>query len=127
MEKNENALRGMLGLCQRAGMLQSGTDVALTAIRNGKCRLALIDADASENTVKKITDACIYYHAPYLVLGPGLLGQACGRDGRMTAAVTEAGFAARLQALAAEGAMPAAAEATEKTSEVKESGGASVE
>lgn len=96
---NEEQLRGMLGLCQRAGKLQSGADQVMNAIRNGSCRLALIDGEASQNTVKKITDACIYYHVPYLTLPGGALGEASGRDGRMTAAVTEAGFAKRLLAL----------------------------
>lgn len=96
---NDSALRGLLGLCQRAGRLQSGTDLTVSAIRTGKAALVLTDAEASENTVKKITDACIYYRVPHLVLPAGLLGNALGREGRMTAAVTDAGFAARLQAM----------------------------
>ena len=35
-QMNEAALRGLLGLCQRAGKLQSGGDMALAAIRSGK-------------------------------------------------------------------------------------------
>ena len=67
-QMNEVALRGLLGLCQRAGKLQSGGDMALAAIRSGKARVAVVDAQASANTVKKITDACIYYHVPLLTL-----------------------------------------------------------
>ena len=77
-QMNETALRGLLGLCQRAGKLQSGGDMALAAIRSGKARVAVVDAQASANTVKKITDACIYYHVPLLTLPDGLLGAACG-------------------------------------------------
>ena len=77
-QMNEAALRGLLGLCQRAGKLQSGGDMALAAIRSGKARVAVVDAQASANTVKKITDACIYYHVPLLTLPDGLLGAACG-------------------------------------------------
>ena len=102
MANKEKALQGMLGLCQRAGKLQSGTDIALTALRGGKGRLILLDEQASENTMKKVTDACIYYHAPWVQLPAGLLGAATGKDGRMAAAVTDAGFAARLQAICAE-------------------------
>ena len=67
-QMNEAALRGLLGLCQRAGKLQSGGDMALAAIRSGKARV----------------------------------GAACGREGRMIAAVCDAGFASRLQALMTE-------------------------
>jgi len=94
-----NRLRGMLGLCQRAGGLQSGADQVVHAIRSGACRLALIDGDAAANTVKKITDSCIYYHVPYQLLPPGLLAEASGKDGRMIAAVTSEGFARRLETL----------------------------
>ncbi len=96
MASDAQALRGMLGLCQRSGKLQSGTDTVIRAIRSGACRLALIDGGATANTVKKITDPCIYYRVPYLLLPPGMLGEACGREGRMAAAVLDAGFAARL-------------------------------
>ena len=99
MSGNER-LRGMLGLCRRAGKLQSGSDQVLAAIRGGSCRLALIDAGAAQNTVKKITDACIYYHVPFLTLPADALGEASGRDGRMAAAVTDAGFARALSELA---------------------------
>ena len=96
---NEDRLRGLMGLCQRAGKMQSGTDLVVKAIRGGSCRLALIDREAAANTVKKITDSCIYYHVPYLLLPAGLLAEACGREGRMTAAVLDAGFAERLRTL----------------------------
>ena len=90
---NEDRLRGLLGLCQRAGKLQSGADQVMNAIRTGKCALALIDRDAAQNTVKKVTDACIYYHVPHAFAAAGLLGEATGREGRMTAAVLDPGFA----------------------------------
>ena len=101
-QMNEAAMGGLLGLCQRAGKLQSGWGMALAAIRSGKARVAVVDGQASANTVKKITDACIYYHVPLLTLSDGLLGAACGREGRMIAAVCDAGFASRLQALMTE-------------------------
>ena len=96
---NEDRLRGLIGLCQRAGKMQSGADLVVKSIRSGACRLALIDGKAAANTVKKITDSCIYYHVPYLLLPSGLLEEACGREGRMTAAVLDAGFADRLRVL----------------------------
>ena len=101
-DPNRMAERVYDRICQRAGKLQSGGDMALAAIRSGKARVAVVDAQASANTVKKITDACIYYHVPLLTLPDGLLGAACGREGRMIAAVCDAGFASRLQMLMTE-------------------------
>jgi len=100
--RNEAAVRGLLGLCQRAGRLQSGTDMAIAAVRGGKGCLLLADAAAAENAMKKIMDAGIYYHVPCLVLPQGLLGQAVGHEERMAAAVTDPGFARKLQMLTAE-------------------------
>ena len=102
MASDAQALRGILGLCQRSGKLQSGTDTVIRSIRSGACRLALIDGGAAANTVKKITDPCIYYRVPYLLLPPDILGEACGREGRMAAAVLDAGFAAKIAALNAD-------------------------
>lgn len=96
---NADGLRGMLGLCRRAGKMQTGADQVVKAVRGGSCRLALIDGEAAQNTVKKITDGCIYYHVPCVTLPAGLLGEACGKDGVMTAAVLDAGFADRIRSL----------------------------
>lgn len=100
--KTETALRGLLGLCQRAGKLQTGTDMALAAVKGGKALIILIDGGAAANTVKKAADACIYYHVPLITLPEGLLGSASGKDGRMLGAVLDAGFANRIQSLTAE-------------------------
>ena len=99
MPENEKAFFGLLGLCQRAGCLKSGADMAVAAVRSGKARLVLADGEAAPNTKKKLSDACIYYRVPLLLLPPGLLEAAIGKSGRMAAAVTDAGFAARLTAL----------------------------
>lgn len=103
---NEAQLRGALGLCKRAGRLQSGADLVIKAMRAGSCRLALLDAGAAANTVKKITDACIYYHIPYCTLPEGLLETACGREGVRTAAVLDGGFAAKVRSLTEETNQP---------------------
>lgn len=95
-------LRGLLGLSQRAGRLVTGMDTTLAAIRSGKCCLVLVDESAAENTVKKLTDACIYYHAPLVKLPQGLLEGATGRDGRMMGALTDKGFADKVKGLMAE-------------------------
>lgn len=121
-----NALRGLLGLCKRAGKLQSGVDITVSAIRAGKAHLALIDEGVTPNTVKKISNACIYYHVPLLTLPKDMLGAAVGQDSRMAAAVTDAGFAARMQSMISGGIENQPPFIT-KTSDSKKPGGASVE
>ena len=95
-------LRGLLGLSQRAGRLVTGMDTTLSAIRSGKSCLVLVDESAAENTVKKLTDACRYYHAPLVKLPQGLLESATGRDGRMMGALTDKGFADKVKGLMAD-------------------------
>ena len=98
----QERLRGLLGLSQRAGRLLTGMDNTLSAIRSGKSCLVLMDESAAENTVKKLTDACIYYHVPLMKLPQDLLSYATGRDGRMMGALTDAGFAEKAKGLIAE-------------------------
>ena len=100
---DENRVRGMLGICQRAGGMQSGTDMVLKCIRDGRCRLALLDEGSSGATQKKIADACGCRGVSLMYLPAGLLGEACGREGRMTAAVLEEGFADRIRGLCGDG------------------------
>ena len=95
-------LRGLLGLSQRAGRLLTGMDNTLGAIRTGKAILVLADESAAENTMKKLADACIYYHVPLAKLPEDLLSCATGRDGRMMGALTDAGFAEKVKGLIAE-------------------------
>ena len=95
-------LRGLLGLSQRAGRLLTGMDNTLNAVRTGKACLVLADESAAENTMKKLTDACIYYHAPLMKLPQGLLEAATGRDGRMMGALTDKGFADKVKGLMAD-------------------------
>ena len=98
----QDRLRGLLGLSQRAGRLLTGMDNTLNAIRTGKACLVLADESAAENSMKKLTDACIYYHAPLMKLPQGLLEGATGRDGRMMGALTDNGFAEKVKGLIAE-------------------------
>ena len=95
-------LRGLLGLAQRAGRLLTGMDNTLNAVRTGKAMLVLADESAAENTMKKLADACIYYHVPLVKLPQGLLEGATGRDGRMMGALTDKGFADKIKGLIAD-------------------------
>ena len=94
-----SAVSGLLGLACRAGQIALGADIALQEIRAGKAALALLDAGASEGTRKKLLDACTFRSVPVYTLPENEISQACGRDGRMAAAVRKGNLAKRMQEL----------------------------
>ena len=59
-------MKGYLGLAVRAGQAALGSSLALRDIRDGRAAVALIDEGASENTRKKLSDACAFRCSPYL-------------------------------------------------------------
>jgi ribosomal protein L7Ae-like RNA K-turn-binding protein len=90
----------MLGLAMRARKLISGEELVVQAVRNGQAKLVLLAADASANTVKKITDKCRHYQVPCYSPGDRFeLGSAIGKDARVTLAVTDSNLAERIQHL----------------------------
>ncbi len=97
-----SAVSGLLGLAYRAGQITLGTDTALQEIRAGKAALALLDEAASEGTRKKLLDACAFRSVPVYTLPENEISQACGRDGRMAAAVRKGNLANRMQELLSE-------------------------
>ena len=62
---SEQKLLGLLGFAARARRLVCGTDLCRDAIRQGRVPLVLAASDASDNTVKRITDACKYYQTDF--------------------------------------------------------------
>ena len=97
-----SAVSGLLGLACRAGQIALGADVALQEIRAGKAALARLDAGASEGTRKKLLDACTFRSVPVYTLPENEISRACGRDGRMAAAVRKGNLANRMQELLSE-------------------------
>ena len=96
-----NRLFATLGLCARAGKLISGEKAVITAIRAHNVCCVLLDAAAAENAVKSVTDACTFHNVPLIRTQANALGDAIGKPSRMAAAVTDAGFAKSILALAA--------------------------
>jgi ribosomal protein L7Ae-like RNA K-turn-binding protein len=86
-----------LGLAFRAGKVVHGEEGAIKSIRSKQARLVLIASDASESTLKKITDKCSFYNVPLKVAMPREdLGRAIGKPERVTVAITDQGFAKRI-------------------------------
>ncbi len=93
MPGSREKLRGLLGLARRAGALRSGTENTLSAVRAMSAGLVLLDGAASGNTRKRIGNACAAYHAPLAELESGLLGDAVGSPGSITACIAPGSFA----------------------------------
>lgn len=67
---DENKLRALLGIAKKAGKAILGTDMTVEAIRSGKkksVKLILVAADASQTTVKRITNTGSFYKVPIIV------------------------------------------------------------
>ena len=60
-------LSGNIGLCMSAGGVTFGFDRILGDIRSGRAKFVLISSDASERTLKQITDKCAFYKTEAIV------------------------------------------------------------
>ncbi len=97
--ETEQRVTNFLGLCMRAGQMTSGQDACVDAIRNGMAAIVLLDGDASENTRKRVTDACHSHPTPLYIISNGALGHAIGKKGRMVISLQEGGMADKLLTL----------------------------
>ena len=94
-----SAVFGLLGLASRAGQITLGADLAIREIRGGRAGAVLLDESASEGTRKKILDACAYRGVPAYILSEDALSRACGKEGRMAAAVKQGKLCERIRQL----------------------------
>lgn len=87
-----------LGLATKAGKELSGEETCERALKSGKVCLVIVSADASENTKKKFRDMCSYRSVAIRYFGQkDMLGKFSGKSTRTVVAVTDSGFAGRLQ------------------------------
>ena len=98
-QQTEERVAGFLGLCFKAGRVISGQEACVDLIRSGEGALALLDGGASENTRKRLSDACRSHDVPLYQLSPGTLGHAIGKKGRMSVAFRMDGMAQKLLSL----------------------------
>ena len=94
---DEQKIRGLIGLCMRAGKIKTGTDIVEQTVKRGGAHLALVDAGMAPRGRKAIADACAYVNCPIAVVPEDMLGDAIGKPGRMAACITDAGFAEKLK------------------------------
>ncbi len=89
----------LIGIAKKAGKTVIGTDMAQSAVRSKKKSVCLLicSAEASDATLKRISNTAQYYKIPlYTVeLGKAELAKCVGkRDGELSVvAVTDAGLA----------------------------------
>ncbi len=83
----------LLGLCQKAGKLVSGSMLCEKAIRNKKAQLVIVAGDASEDTKKKFKRLSCNYDVPLLITSDKeQLGHSLGKVSRTIIVVTDKGF-----------------------------------
>ena len=56
----------------------------------------MLDSAASENAVKRFTDACAHYRVPFVKLPPELMQKAAGKPGRMAMVMAPGGLASKV-------------------------------
>ncbi len=93
---SEEQLKGYLGLAMRSGQAVLGGGMVLEHIRSGRSGVVLIDEDASDNTRKKLLDACAFRHVRCITVPGGVISLACGRADRMAVSVPGGGLAAKI-------------------------------
>lgn len=61
-------LKGILGLCRKAGKISPGHDAAVTSIKGRKAKLVITCCDASQRLKKEIKDECEFdnRNIPYI-------------------------------------------------------------
>ncbi len=82
---DENRLRGLTGLCVRAGQGIFGEDSCLKAVRNAQAELLIMDESISPGSAEKLIRACGRDGIPVRTLPAGMLAEATGRPGKVMA------------------------------------------
>jgi ribosomal protein L7Ae-like RNA K-turn-binding protein len=98
----EKKLLSLLGFAARARKVIAGADLCRDAIRRGHAIITIITADASQNTKKRIMDACNYYGSEMCIttLSSSEISKQIGKTGDIAvAAVTDINFANGIAAL----------------------------
>jgi ribosomal protein L7Ae-like RNA K-turn-binding protein len=104
-EREAAKLRGFLGLCHRAGQVILGQDACVNAVRAKLAALVLLDEGSSEVSKKRFRNACASHRVPLYSVPEGLIAQALGKEGRMTAAVRPGSMAKKLKELVRDGTL----------------------
>lgn len=103
---SEKKLLSLLGFAARGRKLICGTDLCRDSIRRDVAIITIVASDASENTKKRIIDACRYYGSDMCVapVASAELSHMIGKTGEiMVISVTDRHFADGIAALFEDG------------------------
>ncbi|SHO49754.1 L7Ae/L30e/S12e/Gadd45 family ribosomal protein [Anaerocolumna xylanovorans] len=90
----EKKVFSYIGLAAKAGKLSSGEFMTEKAVKEGKAKLVMVSADASDNTKKMFTNMCTYYKVPIYFFGDKTkLGHAIGKEFRASLVLLDKGLA----------------------------------
>ncbi len=92
-------IKGLMGLCLRAGQAVFGEDGCMKSLRSGECGLLLLDGGISPSAEEKYRKACERLGVPVILLPEDLLEEATGRPGRAMA-VRRGSFAEQIRGCA---------------------------
>ena len=91
---NDEKLKNLLGLAQRAGKLTSGNFSVKESINSGKVKLLILATDAAPNGVKEFEKISREKKLPIVrALTGETLGKCLGKNFRTVAAISDEGFA----------------------------------
>lgn len=97
MTDQNNILYSLMGMCQRAGKLISGSDQVEAAIKSRKAELLIIAEDIGSSMLKKFSDKASFYGVTTVHFGTkDLIGQCIGKGSRSAVVITDKGFARSL-------------------------------
>ena len=87
---------GMLGLCKKAGAVETGEYSVGAAVRSGKAKLIMTASDTAEGTAKRAINFSQWRNIPLIPLPytKSELGDLFGKTVCAIAAITDAGLAA---------------------------------
>lgn len=99
----EQKILSYIGISRKAGFCTVGTELTADGIRSCRVRLAVLASDASENTKKRITNACAYHKIPLITaLDSERLGKISGRSAPISAVgITDKGLCEAIEKAAA--------------------------
>lgn len=81
-------------LARKAGKLETGSFLSEKAVKSGRAALVIIAADCSQNTKKKLSDACSYYEVECFEYSDmESLARFCGKENVASVAVCDENFA----------------------------------
>ena len=94
----EEQMRGLMGLCVRAGQAIFGEESCVKALRGGQAAVLMMDGGISPAQAEKYARLCEREGVLLVKLPEGLLEQATGRPGKAMA-VRPGGFAEKFKSI----------------------------